>query len=108
MVQAIDVTTGLDSRQLRNGSIGNQKVGVQVGKGGRVGKGERKRTKEMDELSFEGGWVATNAVKNFAYPNRSLTAEANRGSSVTSPSSPPAEDWIWLPDDDQLEHSDVP
>jgi len=82
MVQAIDVTTGLDSRQLGNRSIANQKVGVQVGKGGRVGKGERKRTKEMDELSFEGGWVATNAVKNFAYPNRSLTAEANRGSSI--------------------------
>jgi hypothetical protein len=74
-VQVIDVTTGLDSRQLRNRSITNQKVGIQVGKGGRVGKGERKRTKEMDELSFKGGWVATNAVENFADPNRSLTAE---------------------------------
>jgi len=30
------------------------------------------------------------------------------GGGVTSPSSPPAEDWIWIPDDDQLEHSDVP
>src|SRR4029079_8728019 len=46
VVQAVDVTTGLDSRQLRNRSITNQKVGVQVRKGGRVEKGERKRTKE--------------------------------------------------------------
>lgn len=30
------------------------------------------------------------------------------GGGVTSPSSPPAPDWIWLPDDDQLECSDVP
>src|SRR5262245_36436787 len=81
-VQAIQEVTCLGSGEFLNRNVCCEEVVEDTVERGRVGKGQGKGAKELDELGFKRGWMGTKALEGSNDPARGLTLEASTGFGV--------------------------
>src|SRR5262245_56305373 len=81
-VQAIQEVTCLGSGKFPNRNICCEEVVENTMEGCRVGKGQGKGAKELDELGFKGGWMRTKSLQGSNNPARSLTLEVKTSFSI--------------------------